>query len=120
MDLKLEKEAYLAIHAIGTNCIPTLTLRLRLKDNPVRQKIIAWLLKARLLDGRTRPLGPEIRRGQALTALLALAPLEDVDAIVPDLLVLSHDSDANARTTALFALQKIRPWLSGKLPGAEQ
>jgi hypothetical protein len=112
-DQKLEKEALVAIHSLGTNCIPVLRERLRAKNSSIVRTTSRWMvnagLKLGLLNDRNIPLSVEIRRGQALTAIAALAPLVDLDPLLPDLVAMSKDADSNVRITALFALKKIAP-----------
>jgi hypothetical protein len=102
-----EKElAFLAVEAIGTNCLPLLVTHLGATEPEFPSWLEKWGVRMKLLNP-ARGLTCEIKREQALTAILRLGEL--ARPIVPELISLSRSKDARVSLAAGHALQKIAP-----------
>jgi hypothetical protein len=100
------QEAKAALDAIGTNGLRTLIARFRHKDSKIKLTIQRLAVRLGLLKPNSI-VAAEIRRGQALTAIIRLD--ERAAPLVPDLIALLRTDDPSVRLAALHALRNIAP-----------
>lgn len=95
-----------AVHAIGQDCLPTLAARLRSKNSSWKMILQRWAVRWRLIKPFSFPAA-EIKRGQALTALIDLGPR--ARGIAPELVILAKDRDPEIKAAARRALESVAP-----------
>jgi hypothetical protein len=102
------QRALRAVSTIGPEHLDVLVARLQRQDSRAKITLQRWAVRVGLRVGlmsRMPLLSTEVRRGQALTALVELG--DAARPIVPELLLLTESRDTNMRLAALHAIQKI-------------
>ena len=105
----MKREAEAAIVAIGTNSLPTLLGRLEARDSAFKRMEIQWLAWARKRGWLGAVEGPstDVRRGQALSALLRLGGR--AERAIPRLVLLATRTGPG-QLEARYALKVIAPY----------
>ena len=95
-----------AIRAIGTNHLEDLVERLQVKDSHSRVVLWNWAERPRISKDAYAH-SAEFRRGQAMWAFECLGAR--ARPVVPQLLQLTTNQDANIQLSAWFALSEVAP-----------
>lgn len=95
-----------AVAAIGDAAIPQIMRRLQVRDSRFKLAAMRVAFRVRLLDPR-KHLSAEIRRGQALTALLRLKP--DSPVVLWRLDALAREGSVSGAREARWALRQLSP-----------
>lgn len=99
-------KALKAISLVGGRCLPMLLRRLQTKDSPFKEAVVDWAVRWHLMRASWFSR-PEVVRGQALTAIVALQ--YSAKPLFPALNRLRNDSDPEIRAAARYAWQRINP-----------
>ena len=102
----LAQRARRAVSAIGPENLDVLVARLQWQDSRAKLTLQRWAVRVGLMRFPP-PLSAQIRRGQALTAIVDLG--HRARPIVPQLLALTKSADASVRLAAVHALERIAP-----------
>ena len=100
------RRALRAVSTIGPEHLDVLVARLQRQDSRAKTTLQRWAVRVGLMN-RMPLLSAEMRRGQALTAIVELR--NGARPIVPELLQLAENRDTTVRLAALHALQTIAP-----------
>jgi hypothetical protein len=105
-NIKNAQKANKALTALGTNHLHLLVKRLQAKDSAVMLRI--WQLADRVGIAKFSEYRyAKFRRGQALSAFQYLG--NRATPVIPLLLELTNDSDANIQLVAWSALERVSP-----------
>lgn len=100
------KQAFKALDAIGTNCLPILLARIQTKDIGFMKPVWNWAERWRMVEASSAREA-SFRRGQALTAFAYLG--SRARPITPHLLELTNNPDTNLQFMAWYALEAVAP-----------
>lgn len=99
-------KALKAVGLVGGRCLPMLLRRLQTKDSPFKEALVDRAVRWHLMRASWISR-PEVVRGQALTAIIALQ--YSAKPIFPALNRLRNDSDPEIRAAAECAWDRINP-----------
>jgi hypothetical protein len=95
-----------AIRHIGTNALPVLIEWLHARDTPLKQMVMTWLQKQKLVHFNFK--SADQRRGEAILGYDALGPLASVQVLSLSG-ILTNDPSPDVRQAAAQALAAIGP-----------
>jgi hypothetical protein len=94
------------VSSVGAKHLPMLVRRLQSRDFPWEMAALNWAVKRHLIKAAW-VRSADVRRGQALTAIISLG--DEAKPIFPDLRALAKDKDPQVQAAAKYALERVRP-----------